>query len=111
MNTNCEEYKNFASNYIYIEHSKHKGLGIFAKNDIKIKSNNWGSYGLECFESIKINDEFDIIGVWCCCNYIEDYYVYQEIHKNKFNTNTIIMGDFNSSSMWDKNMVKEIILK
>lgn len=26
---------------------------------------------------------------------------YQEIHKEKFNEKTIIMGDFNSSSLWD----------
>lgn len=101
LNTKSDDYKKFATNYTYIEHSQHKGLGIFAKDNIKIETNNWNSYGLECFESIKINDNLNIVGVWCCCNYIEDYFVYQEIHKEKFNEKTIIMGDFNSSSLWD----------
>ena len=77
-------------------------MGTFAKNDIKIKSNNWNSYGLECYEFVKVNNKFDLIGVWACDNYIEDYYVYQEIYKNNFNSNTIIIGDFNSNSIWDE---------
>ena len=99
--TKNKDYEKFASNFVYIEHSKHKGLGIFAKNNIKLKNNNWNSYGLECFCSVNINDIYDIIGVWCCGNYIEDYYVWQEIYKNKFHKNTIIFGDFNSNSIWD----------
>ena len=56
---------------------------------------------MECFCSVNINDIYDVIGVWCCGNYIEDYYVWQEIYKNKFHKNTIIFGDFNSNSIWD----------
>lgn len=100
--TKSKEYKKFASNYFYVPHTKHKGLGIFAKNNIKIKNNNWKSYGLECYESLKINDKFDLIGVWACDNYIEDYFIYQEIYKDNFNENTIIIGDFNSNSLWDE---------
>lgn len=88
-------------NYVWIEHSKHKGLGVFAKKNILLKNNSWNTYGLESFLSVKVND-FDIIGVWACQNYIEDYFVFQEIYKKEFTTNTIIIGDFNSSSLWDK---------
>lgn len=98
--TNDAEYKEFASNYIWVGYNN-KGLGIFAKNDITLKNNNWETYGLEWFISCSINDNFSLLGIWGCCNYIEDIYVYLQIHNEKLK-NIIIGGDLNSNSCWDK---------
>jgi len=101
--TNHLEYKTFAKNYIWIGHNKNKGIGVFAKESILIQNNNWNSYCLRNFLSVKINNQFDLIAVWACKNYIEEYYIYQSIHIDKYNSDTILIGDFNSNKMWDKN--------
>lgn len=69
---------------------------------LKWKKNNWQTYCLRHFISVKINDRYDLLGVWVSKPYIEEYYVYQSINIDKFNDNTIIIGDFNSNAIWDK---------
>lgn len=101
-NVKDEEYKLFAKNYVWIGENNNKGLGIFAKPEIKLKRNNWSDYCLKFFLPVNINDKFDILGVWACAPYIEEYYIYQAINIEKFNSNTIIIGDFNSNKIWDK---------
>lgn len=96
------DYSFFSRNYIWIGENKNKGLGIFAKNNIKIKDNNWESYCLRNFISINVNNSFDLVGVWACDPYIEEYYIYQNININNYNGNTIVIGDFNSNKIWDK---------
>ncbi len=97
-----KEYGYFSKNYLWIGNDENKGLGIFAKENIKIQKNNWKSYCLRNFLSVKVNDEFDLVGVWACKPYIEEYYIYQSINIKKYNKNTIIIGDFNSNLIWDK---------
>ncbi len=99
----CKAYKDFARNSIWIGQNKNRGLGIFAKQDITLKNNNWNSYCLRHFLSVRVNSKFDLLAVWACKPYIEEYFTYQSIHKDKFNKNTIIIGDFNSNSIWDSN--------
>lgn len=94
-------YKTFAKNHIWVGTNKNKGLGIFAKDNILIEDNKWESYCLRNFVSIKINNSFDLLAVWACERHIEEYYIYQSIHKEKFTKNMIIIGDFNSNSIWD----------
>lgn len=96
------EYNNFAKNYIWIGEKENKGLGIFASEQVKIENNNWKAYCLRNFLSIKVNDKFDVVGVWACNPYIEEYYIYQSINIENYNKKTIIIGDFNSNSIWDK---------
>ncbi len=95
------EYYKFANNYLWLGTSDDRGLGVFAKRDIKIDLLDWESYCLKLFLPIRVNDAFDLIAVWTKRPYIEEYYIYQSIHMAKFNEKTIIMGDFNSNSMWD----------
>ncbi|MDD6793854.1 MAG: hypothetical protein PUE01_00335 [Clostridiaceae bacterium] len=101
-NTNDEEYKKFASNYLWIG-DKNKGLGIFAKDSIKLVNNNLKSFGLEWFLSCKVNDKLTLFGVWGKRNYIEEIYVYLQIYKKYMSKseNILICGDFNSNSIWD----------
>lgn len=98
-----EEYKKFSSNYIWVGY-KSKGLGIFVKDTLILKNNHWETYGLEWFVSCTINDRLTLLGIWGSGNYIEDIYVYLQIHNEKLkNTdNILICGDFNSNSRWDK---------
>lgn len=98
---NDTEYKDFAINYIWQGENKNKGLGIFAKENISLNKNNWNSYCLKNFISVNINNNFDLLGVWACKPYIEEYYIYQNINIGNYNNKTIIMGDFNSNKIWD----------
>lgn len=95
-------YGDFAKNDIWNGENKNKGLGIFAKEGILIENNRWETYCLRNFLSVKVNHDFDLLGVWACKPYIEEYYIYQCINIEKFNDKTIIIGDFNSNKIWDK---------
>ena len=95
-------YSNFAQNYFWTGAAKNKGLGIFAKNSIRLIRNEWEAYGLRNFISVNINTNFDLVGVWACKPYIEEYFIYQNININHYNPNTIVIGDFNSNKIWDK---------
>ena len=101
VTTNNPEYNDFAKNYIWVGHSKNKGLGVFANKSITLQNNNWDSYCLKNFLSVRINNKFDLVAVWACKPYIEEYYIYQSIHIDKYNSNTILIGDFNSNQIWD----------
>lgn len=96
------EYANFYTNFIWYGESNNKGLGIFAKPHIRIRKNEWETYCLRHFISVKVNDEFDLLGVWACSPYIEEYYIYQTMNIGKYTPRTIIIGDFNSNAIWDK---------
>ena len=103
---NPEKYKDdfsgFCSEYIWVGEKDSKGLCIFVNPLIKMVLNEWPSYCLRHFLSVKINDEFDLLGVWAGPPYIAEYYVYQSINIEKYSDNTIIIGDFNSNVIWDK---------
>ena len=96
-----EDYRHFASNSLWIGENQNKGLGIFAKEGITLQSNNWPAYCLRYFLSVRVNDLFDLLGVWACKPYISEYYIYQSINLSQYSSNTIIMGDFNSNAIWD----------
>ena len=97
-----KEFSRFLTNYIWYGENDNKGLGIFAKPNIKMVNNNWPVYCLRHFISVKINDCFDLVGVWASPPYIEEYYIYQSINIEKYDQNTILIGDFNSNAIWDK---------
>lgn len=95
-------YKAFAQNYLWTAEHQNKGLGVFAKEGICLTENNWPKYCLRNFLSIRVNNIFDLVAVWACKPYIEEYYIYQSINISNYNENTIIIGDFNSKTVWDK---------
>lgn len=97
-----QQFKNKIKTYYWFGLNDNKGLLVFSNSKIKVSNNNWENYGLRHFISLKINDSFDLIGVWASPPYIEEYYIYQQINKSKYNNSTIIIGDFNSNSIWDK---------
>ncbi len=100
--SNCVAYKEFADNYLWTGENKNKGLGVFARQGICLAENPWPKYCLRNFLSVKVNDSFDLVAVWACRPYIEEYYIYQNINISNYSQDTIIVGDFNSNAIWDK---------
>ena len=102
-----KDYKEFAKNSIWTGKNKNKGLGIFAKENIKIKNNNWPDDELKYFISCSINENFNLLGAWCHSanspnfRYIGQFWKYLQINKNKMQ-NIVIAGDFNSNTIWDE---------
>ena len=98
---NHEAYRRFSANHLWMGDIQYKGLGVFARQNISMTPLLWESYCLRNFLPIKINNEWNLLAVWASKPYIEEYYVYHSIHKDKFDANTIVIGDFNSNQKWD----------
>ena len=96
------DYESFSENFIWIGENQNKGLGIFARKEISISNNNWDSFCLRNFISVRVNNEFDVLAVWACSPYIEEYFIYQAINFHKYTKEMVIIGDFNSNAIWDK---------
>lgn len=106
-----KEYEKWAKNYLWIGDSKNKGLGIFAKTDIKLEKLNWSNqfkeHSVKYFLPCRVNNDFNLLAVWTHRNnspnfgYIGQLWKYLQINKDKLE-NAIIAGDFNSSAIWDE---------
>lgn len=111
--TTSEEYKKWASNYLWIGDSKNKGIGIFAKPNIKLEKLEWSdlyeNHRVKYFLPCLVNNQFCLLGVWTHQNnsptfeYIGQFWKYLQVNKFKMmNESMIIVGDLNSNSKWDK---------
>ena len=96
------EFSKYLENYLWYGETDNKGIGIFAGRNIQLRKNDWPVYCLRHFISVRVNDAFDLVGVWAGAPYIEEYYIYQSINIERYTSNTIIIGDFNSNALWDK---------
>lgn len=111
LETGNSNYIEWAKNHLWIGDSKNKGLGVFAKNGVKLTPLNWTNQyegnSVKHFLPCYVNSEFELIAVWTHYNksptygYIGQFWKYFQLHKLKFN-NSLIIGDFNSNSIWDK---------
>ena len=100
-----EEYNDFASNYYWVSENQRYGLGIFAKDNIKLELVDLDDKGLRYFIPVKVNDDFNLLGVWTnpdmegskVIHYPKEITKYYEEHKDSgfFNEDMIICGDFN----------------
>ncbi|SHJ80998.1 Exonuclease III [Maribacter aquivivus] len=109
--TTHKAYNQFAQNYLWIGDSKNKGIGVFAKDYIKLErlnwSNNFKDHQVKHFLPCSINGEFDLLAVWNHSNksptfgYIGQLWKYLQINKSHLNE-CLIIGDFNSNKIWDK---------
>ena len=97
-----QEFSNFLTNYIWFGVKDSKGLCVFAKDDLRLEDNQWPAQNLRHFISVNVENAFDLVAVWASPPYIEEYYAYQSINIDKYNNKTVIIGDFNSNAIWDK---------
>lgn len=100
-----EEYADFASNYFWVGENQYYGLGIFAKDNVKLKLMDFDAKGLRYFIPVNVNDDFNLLGVWTnpdmdgtkTIYYPKEITKYYEEHNDSgfFNEDMIICGDFN----------------
>ena len=100
-----EEYADFASNYFWVGENQYYGLGIFAKDNVKLELMDLDAKGLRYFIPVNVNDDFNLLGVWInpdmegskVLHYPKEITKYYEEHKDSgfFNEDMIICGDFN----------------
>jgi len=110
------EYREWAKKFLWVGENSNKGLGIFARDNVKIDLLDWDTminYGrsdnrnLKYFIACTINNEFTLLGAWChganspTFGYVGQLWQYLQKHKTKLKK-TIIAGDFNSNVTWDR---------
>ena len=102
---NSDEYLEFASNYYWVGENQDYGLGIFAKDNVKLELVDLDDKGLRYFIPVNVNDDFNLLAIWTnpdmggnkVIHYPKEITKYYEAHKGSefFNENMIICGDFN----------------
>jgi exonuclease III len=100
-----KDFRDWSQNFLWTGENINKGLGVFANKKIKLEPLNWESHDLKYFLPCRINDEFNLIGVWChtatTFAYIGQLWKYLELHKSRLGQ-SLLAGDFNSNVFWDK---------
>lgn len=98
-----EEVKKIISNGIWEMGANAKGVLVFAKPEVKLEKLEWDSYGMRVFIPIMINDSFSLVVVWTTKPaYIEEFYIWQLVNSRRITDSCVILGDFNSNAVWDK---------
>jgi exonuclease III len=104
-------YKSWSANHIWMGDSRHKGIGIFAKEGIDLEKLEWTSTiedkTVKHFLPCRVNKSFNLLAVWTHQNkspthgYIGQFWKYMQLHKSSFR-DILLAGDFNSNVFWDK---------
>ena len=96
-----EEYKEFAGDhYFWTGNLHYKGLGIFAKENIEIEELEYNGE-FEHFTLLRVNDSFNLLGVWAMPKYVEMIHDFFDANEELFDENLVICGDFNSSVVFN----------
>lgn len=100
-------YREWAGDYLWVGQSKNKGLAIFSKHGHSLQRLSWETHDLMHFLPCRISDEFNLIGVWTKTEkgvtYLDQLWNFLERHAESLaGMPTILIGDFNSNSIWDK---------
>ena len=98
-----KEYVEFAGdNYFWTGNLHYKGLGIFAKDNIKLeKLDEYCDTEFKNFIALRVNDSFNLLGVWAMPEYVEMIHDYFDTNENLFDENLVMCGDFNSNVIWN----------
>jgi exonuclease III len=105
------KYTDWARNYLWIGENKNKGLGVFAKETVRLTplewSNQYEDHHVNYFLPCLINEEHQLLAIWAHHNnsptfgYIGQLWKYLQINFTQFD-NILIAGDLNSNVIWDK---------
>jgi hypothetical protein len=107
LNADIYIIKEWSQHHIWVGENKNKGLGVFFREDLKIKPLEWDSVGLKYFIPFCIGKEIVVIATWChhanspTFGYIGQLWKYLQLHKAKI-IKGIVAGDLNSNAIWDK---------
>jgi len=102
-------YREWAKNYLWTGENKNKGIGVFARPDVRLTKLDWNSDGLQSFLPCRVNDAFDLVAVWTKqanspnFRYIGQLWKYLNLHGEKLVGKPVILaGDLNSNTCWDE---------
>jgi exonuclease III len=99
------DYQYWAGQYIWSGNPGKKGMGVFVKNGLSVTPLDWPNHGLEHFLPVRI-DHIDLLAVWTKnsprMGYIGQFWQYLQYHSELFSSKTILCGDLNSNSIWDR---------
>ena len=98
---NSAAYKDFAQNYLWIGENKNKGLGVFARPGKKLEEVELDSYYLRYMLPFKFEGKM-FFGIWAYMRYVEDLVVYFSIYRDYLKEKPVVIGDFNSNVIWNK---------
>lgn len=88
------------NNYYWVGDIHSKGLGIFAKESVKLKRKKVnGEY--KHFMAFRVNDSFNLLCIWAMEPYVEMIHDFFDDNTDLFDEELIICGDFNSNVRWD----------
>lgn len=102
-NYDYQKYEDFAYKHYWVGDNNY-GLGIFAKEDVELELVTLDNKGLRYFLPVRVNDDFNLLGVWTKiekgesnAEYPKLITKYYEEHKGSgfFNEEMIMCGDFN----------------
>lgn len=120
-----KDYQKWASNHLWLGLSKHRGIGVFARDGLLLKKLNWDrsfkisfskhshdvswkTSDLKLFLPFEV-EGYLIIAVWTkgsnkeVFSYIGQFWKFLQIHRYDIaDRNVIISGDFNSNVHWEK---------
>lgn len=101
-------YRAWAANHLWTGTNKTKGLGIFAKGNQKLEQLGWSDNGASMFLPCRINDDLEIVSIWAQTgksatdSYVAQLWRYLQLNHINFGEKTILAGDLNSNSQFDK---------
>ena len=98
---NNAAYKDFAQNYLWIGENKNKGLGVFARSGKKLEKVELDSHYLRYMLPFKFEGKM-FFGIWAYMRYVEDLVVYFSIYRDYLKEKSVVIGDFNSNVIWNK---------
>lgn len=104
----CTDYNDWAGQHIWVGSNKQKGLAIFVRKGLTIRPLAWQDAGTSLFLPVEISGWLQVLGVWTQAgqrsqdSYIGQFWHYFQLNRAQLNDRTIVCGDFNSNTRWDK---------
>lgn len=102
------DYLAWAGAHAWVGYGKNKGIGVFPRRGQSIEQLAWPNHGFELFLPVRIDGEYDVLGVWTQQStpanyaYVGQFWHYLHANKASLAPSTVIAGDFNSNAIWDR---------